>query len=950
MKFLKSIQQAEPIKKRLRKKPVGFSICWKKNKALQTYTNYLALKFIFEDFAPDKNLAKKCADKADQLIRESVGREMPKTDYGSDSANQWHNVIFPALYQNTDPDIPNKAASFLSQYSSFRTNANYNALAYSYEKNGDYKNALKYYQEALKYGDERNEHKSYLYFILFLTRSGELTKAEEMILKLEQLTQTADEPYRLLYRNEMLSARSLFHYFTGDYESYIRYSEIQNRELLKMYAENKIPCSGADYIHFNNVAVASELLKKFDQAERYWKLRDSAYAAWLKCQRKTYPNLKLYDFSLWPVFLLKRGKNKQLPKPLSFYAKEAEVYYNSISQYVDLSIGFHRAQHFGFLYSPLYKKYFQELLEKIRNTKDFKESTRPFSEYAYFLMRDGNLSESEALYKELFLLNKEWINDILFAFGEKTFTTYFVTKLKEGYENFLSFVKLAKDKRLPQFASLAGQAYNNLLFTKSISLQGVKKRKDAFVNSNNREVVKLYEEWIDKKQILIREYLKSATPAGPGAGQPDTAGAGKLIRLQEEVNQMENQLAARAKDFKRLLKITPPDWKEIKARLKENEAAVEIIRFQWKDQVYYSDTAYYAAYFITPESSHPDVIFMPVLADEMENKHYKLYKNNIRFKIDDNASYNIYWKPIKEKLQGIRKIYFSPDGVYHLINLYTLKNPETGKYVLDETEIQYVTSTGDLLYFGGGDKEMKNAILIGRPEYNVRLNKSGTNKPGDGTRSFVSAFRNNQVTDLPGTEEEVAVIGKELEKNKIAVQPILKQEATEDKLYNLNSPGILHIATHGYWSESGLHAAVGYRLFNAMANSGLLFSGVVNFYTQYPYPDTYDGILTAYEAQNLNLQNTSLVVLSACETTLGLIDAGEGIYGLQRAFKAAGAASVMTSLWKIDDNATKDFMTAFYTHLMKSKNKYEAYRTAQKHIKEKYIHPYYWGAFMLFGE
>ena len=193
-------------------------------------------------------------------------------------------------------------------------------------------------------------------------------------------------------------------------------------------------------------------------------------------------------------------------------------------------------------------------------------------------------------------------------------------------------------------------------------------------------------------------------------------------------------------------------------------------------------------------------------------------------------------------------------------------------------------------------------------------------------------------------------IKKEMEMSKIGVTTYLKDEATEDKAYKLQSPGILHIATHGYWSPAGDNATDGYRTFNAMVNSGLLLTGVVNYYSSSVYPDTYDGILTAYEAQNLNLKNTSLVILSACETSLGYLDAGEGVYGLQRAFRAAGASSIMTSLWKVDDVATRDFMIAFYQYFLKTKDKNAAFIVAQKAIKEKYKHPYFWGAFVMVGK
>jgi CHAT domain-containing protein len=263
-------------------------------------------------------------------------------------------------------------------------------------------------------------------------------------------------------------------------------------------------------------------------------------------------------------------------------------------------------------------------------------------------------------------------------------------------------------------------------------------------------------------------------------------------------------------------------------------------------------------------------------------------------------------------------------------------------------EIHYTISGADIIQ-GTADVAIRPAVLFGRPNYKTGFT---TLVPvaDKNTRSLVRSFKDNTIPDLPGTEEEVTVIKKELDLGKVGVNMYIRDQATEDKLYKLHSPGILHIATHGYWSPAGENATDGFREFNAMANSGLLLSGVVNYYSSPVYPDTYDGILTAYEAQNLDLENTSLVILSACETSLGYLDAGEGVYGLQRAFRAAGASSVMTSLWKVDDNATKDFMIAFYKQYLKTKDKSAAFVFAQKSIKEKYIQPYYWGAFVMVGK
>ena len=261
-------------------------------------------------------------------------------------------------------------------------------------------------------------------------------------------------------------------------------------------------------------------------------------------------------------------------------------------------------------------------------------------------------------------------------------------------------------------------------------------------------------------------------------------------------------------------------------------------------------------------------------------------------------------------------------------------------------DIQSTTSTSDIA-LAPTKTDNLTAVLIGRPSYKT-TSQSGSGALAGNTRAFVNNFKDQNIPDLPGTETEVLNIKAEMDKSKVKVNYYLKDEATEDKLYQLHSPGILHIATHGYWAGAG-NSTEGYRVFNAMANSGLLLTGVVNYYNSNPYPNNYDGVLTAYEAQNLDLTNTSLVVLSACETTLGYLDAGEGVYGLQRAFRAAGAGSIITSLWKVDDNATKDFMIAFYQQYLKTKDKTASFIAAQKIIKEKYVYPYYWGAFVMVG-
>ena len=115
-----------------------------------------------------------------------------------------------------------------------------------------------------------------------------------------------------------------------------------------------------------------------------------------------------------------------------------------------------------------------------------------------------------------------------------------------------------------------------------------------------------------------------------------------------------------------------------------------------------------------------------------------------------------------------------------------------------------------------------------------------------------------------------------------------------------------------------------------------------------PYQDLEDGILTAYEISLMNLSNTKLVVLSACETGLGDIQGNEGVYGLQRAFKMAGVEAILMSLWQIPNRQTAELMESFYTYLLENQSIEKAFAQAQQDLKSNYEDiPYYWAGFVL---
>jgi len=258
-----------------------------------------------------------------------------------------------------------------------------------------------------------------------------------------------------------------------------------------------------------------------------------------------------------------------------------------------------------------------------------------------------------------------------------------------------------------------------------------------------------------------------------------------------------------------------------------------------------------------------------------------------------------------------------------------------------------------------------SSILIGFPKFNlqknaqtnadesVKVTRGAMTRGGNLTRGMRGLLRfmrgEEGITELPGTQKEIQQISG-LFNHKTEVY--LEDKASEDIAKQVNSPTYLHIATHGYFLEDEEETgAVKHYVPNPLLKAGLILSGAENFLVSGEAVNDAgdDGILTAYEAMNLKLDDTKLVVLSACETGLGEVKNGEGVYGLQRAFKLAGTESIVMSLWSVDDDATQELMSTFYSELLKSGQQHEAFRIAQQKIKEKYQKPFYWGAFIMVG-
>jgi CHAT domain-containing protein len=357
---------------------------------------------------------------------------------------------------------------------------------------------------------------------------------------------------------------------------------------------------------------------------------------------------------------------------------------------------------------------------------------------------------------------------------------------------------------------------------------------------------------------------------------------------------------------------------------------------------------------VTQSLTEPLLIVLPH-GDQMEGREFIHYKNSIQFATEDRRAYSFFWLPLNAALKDIHTIYFSPDGVYNKMNLGTLYDPSSNEFLIDRLNIHLVSNTKEILNKTESLPAVAVAALIGFPDYNLE-NANETDAPIAQLRDF-NLLNQSDIPELPGTKEELLKINELLINQKWQVNLYMRAHATEESVKKLNSPTVLHIATHGFFIESKNDNApvifsrdLSKKENNPLLRSGLILAGAENSHQAAANNEKEDGILTALEAMNLNLDKTNLVVLSACETGTGQIRNGEGVFGLQRSFLVSGASSIMMSLWKVNDNATQELMVEFYKNWLASGNKADAFRKTQLTLKKKYVSPYYWGSFIMMGK
>ena len=516
--------------------------------------------------------------------------------------------------------------------------------------------------------------------------------------------------------------------------------------------------------------------------------------------------------------------------------------------------------------------------------------------------------------------------------------TKFWDKTGPRFVHFNSFVIDAQDK----IPSLVGDMYNYHIATKAILFSATNKMKKNILNSKNAELIGKYKSWTDLKEYLAKLYTMSREELKQDKINLDS--------LENASNKLEKELSQMSDAFSKNMNQKTISWQDIAANLGQTEGCVEILRFNKFNGPIEDTAVYYAALVVKKGVIAPYMVLFRN-GNAMENSQIQAYRQAMQNSSKNAPYYSTFWGDIGEKTKELKTLYVSLDGVYNQISLNTLQKND-GSFLLDEKDIFYITNTNEVI----GMKKLaqqktnafgnKKAVLFGNPNY---------------AKGFdINQAKQSPLPELPGTAVEVQKVSQILKAVNWTQEIYKRDDATKSKVRAVQSPTVLHIATHGFFL-SDLPDADGNKVFgiepvkaaqNPLLRSGLMFTGADNTIQQLGNTgngEGDDGILNAYEALMLNLDNTELVVLSACETGLGETKNGEGVYGLQRAFRIAGTSALMISLWEVSDEVTQKLMTSFYINWTQLKDKHKAFLKAQQEIKAKNPEPFYWGAFILVG-
>ncbi|HYH96679.1 CHAT domain-containing tetratricopeptide repeat protein [Hyalangium sp.] len=480
----------------------------------------------------------------------------------------------------------------------------------------------------------------------------------------------------------------------------------------------------------------------------------------------------------------------------------------------------------------------------------------------------------------------------------------------------------------------------------------------------------------------LRSQLASLSLQGPGSLSP-LEYRQRLKALAEQGDALEASLAMRSAPLRSLITLPPPEEMvdRVASALPSDSALVEFIAYTDRSILREPGTReprrsqqlryLVLVLFKNGRTSALDLGPAAPIDDAAVAMRDAMARRDATFLDSARALHGRVFHPLRELLGNTRNVFLSPDGQLNLVPFAALHDGH--QYLVDLYDFTYLTSGKDLLPRARAVGPSQSVVVLADPDFHVPVPNSPDTARGQEERSvfverFFSTLRADVArgpwTPLPGTRGEAEAIQRMFPRAEL----LLGAEATKERLLHLSAPGVLHLATHGFFLEDtvareatravGHFGALGVDARSAAPADPLLRSGLILAGASAPAssapgaagPLPESTLVTALELAGLNLWGTQLVVLSACDTGRGAVKLGQGVYGLRRAFVAAGAETVVMSLWKVNDETTRVLMERYYRNLLAGQGRATALRQAMLALRQTQPHPHAWAPFIVVGQ
>lgn len=601
---------------------------------------------------------------------------------------------------------------------------------------------------------------------------------------------------------------------------------------------------------------------------------------------------------------------------------------------------------------------------------DHPDAAAALADFALNAMQGGQFAAAETAESRAWRIRSKNFHEGAAVLAERSAMEYsqFLTKESANYLSILLDSPKGQTRNATQIADV-------VVSSKSQVSEGILARNSSRVSESDSAAIKLADTLRYARFALSKLYVD-----GPGEDSVEVYKR-KLGNATKEKERLEADLARRSASFRKDQELWEATAAKVAEHLPEHSVLVEYMRYEHRLTPRETEPRYLA--LVVKKHESPVVVALGKaavidLAMAWYRNHFDNFSQQNAANYDSISSelYRRIWQPIHSAVGTAATVFVAPDGELGLLSFAGLKQQD-GRYLIEDHAIHYLATGRDLIRLESEPQARGHGLLaLGNPDFDATSNQRQAQAPKAvvdtmamarhvitrGLRSGCKALTEHSWSRLPATAQEVQTVGVLWQKQQHEGAEVLQGAAASEENFKRECRGkrVLHLATHGFFMDEDCRpklTARGRETFvgeNPMLHCGLALAGANQLPGASDSTSGEDGVVTAEEIAGLDLRGVDLVVLSACETGLGEVKAGEGVFGLRRAFQMAGARTVVSTLWRVEDQSAaetiQNLLTEGFPVTPESSRRAMLKRLVELRASHQSDHPFYWAGYVVTGD